>query len=493
MKDLKKRTLQSGIVKLGAQGANFLIRVGSLMILARLLDPKDFGLVGMVTAVTGVFGLFKDAGLSMVTIQRATISKEQVSTLFWMNILVGGLLTGLCMAVAPLLVTFYREPRLFWVTVILGAGFLISAAGVQHFALLQRDMRFKAISAIEIVSQTVSVLVGIGLALYGFEYWALVGSAVVLPAVSTVGVWLVLAWIPGAPTWGEDSRHMVRFGGTTTLNSLIMYVSYNFDKVLLGRFWGPEVLGIYGRASQLISIPSENLNYATGSVLFSALSRLQDDPDRLKKYFLSSYSAMLSLTLPTTIACALFADDIIAVALGPKWKGAVIIFQLLAPTILVLAMTNPTYWLLVSLGRVARSLKIALVLGPLVIVSYVLGLPYGPQGVAFAYSAVLVLWLVPHMAWCIEGTSISWRDILRASGRPFLSALVASVVTFSAEVLYGPSLTPFPRLVLGGGLLLIVYLWMLLFVMGQKEFFIDLIQTLRNRTSIEEKQSVRAC
>lgn len=490
MKDLKQRTLQSGVIKLCAQGANFLIRVGSLMIMARLLEPTDFGLIGMVVAVTGLFGLFKDAGLSMVTIQRETISDEQVSTLFWTNILVGTFLAGLCIAVAPLLVTLYQEPRLFWVTVVIGAGFLLGAAGVQHASLLQREMRFGVLSVIELVSQMVSVLTGIGLALYGFGYWALVVSTVVLPAISTLGVWVVLRWVPGVPRWGSDSGSMMRFGGTTTLNSLIMYLSYNLDKVIIGRYWGAEALGIYGRAYQLISIPSDNLNSATGSVLFSALARLQNDPARLKKYFLSSYSVMLSLTLPTTIACALFAEDLIEVALGPKWKDAVIIFQLFAPTILVLAMTNPTYWLLVSLGRVGRSLKIAFVLGPLVMMSYFLGLPYGPQGVAFGYSTALVLWLVPHMAWCIHDTSISGRDIMNASGRPFLSAAVAGAVTMSAQYLYGPFVTPIVRLLLGGGLLLVVYLVMLMYVMGQKEFYLDLFQSLRSRVPLDEKQTV---
>ena len=108
MKDLKERTLRGGFAKVCAQGANFLLRIGALMVLARLLDPKDFGLVGMVTAVTGVFSLFKDAGLSMATVQRTTITNEQVSTLFWINMLVGAILGLLSLAIAPILVSFYH-------------------------------------------------------------------------------------------------------------------------------------------------------------------------------------------------------------------------------------------------------------------------------------------------------------------------------------------------------------------------------------------------
>ena len=199
---------------------------------------------------------------------------------------------------------------------------------------------------------------------------------------------------------------------------------------------------------------------------------------------------VLALTLPITIACALFANDIILILLGPKWKEAIPIFQLLTPTILVFALINPMWWLLASMGLVGRSLKIALVIAPLVIASYILGLPYGPTGVAFAYSAVMTLWLVPHIAWCIHGTMISLRDLLRVSRRPFLSAIVAAAVAFTAQLFYGQSLSPLPRLLLGGGILLIVYLWMLLYVMGQKAFYLDLLQGLRKRSSIDEKESV---
>jgi PST family polysaccharide transporter len=490
MKDLKERTLRGGFAKVCAQGANFILRMGALMVLARLLDPKDFGLVGMVTAVTGVFSLFKDAGLSMATVQRPTITNEQVSTLFWINMLVGAILGLLSLAIAPILVSFYHEPRLFWVTTALAAGFLFNAAGVQHSALLQRQMYFTALSVIETISLLVSVAVGIGMAICDYGYWALVGMAVISPAVSTVCLWSIATWVPGMPHRGVGIGSMMRFGGTATLNGLVVYIAYNLEKVLLGRFWGAEALGMYGRAYQLINIPTENLNSASGGVAFAALSRLQGDPDRFKNYFLKGYSVVLALTLPITIACALFANDIILIFLGPKWKEAIPIFQLLTPTILVFALINPMWWLLSSTGLLGRSLRIALVIAPLVIAAYVIGLPYGPTGVAFAYSTVMTLWLVPHIAWCIHGTMISSRDILKVSSQPFLSAIVAAAVAFVAQLLYGQSLSPIPRLLLGGGILLLSYLWMLLYVMGQKAFYFDLLRGLTKRPSVREEESV---
>ena len=134
MHDLKGKVLRGGLAKLCGQGANSGLRLGFLVVLARLLEPQDFGLVAMVTGVTAVLDLFTTAGLSSAAIQRSTITDEQISTLFWINLLVGIILGLLCLLLAPLLVTFYHEPRLFWVTVAMGAAFVFSSAGVQQNA-----------------------------------------------------------------------------------------------------------------------------------------------------------------------------------------------------------------------------------------------------------------------------------------------------------------------------------------------------------------------
>src|SRR5258708_26688590 len=124
MKDLKARAIRGGFAKVCSQGANFALRIGSLMVLARLLDPKDFGLVGMVTAFTGVLNIFRDFGLSAASVQRATVTHEQISTLFWINILVGVVLALLLAVMAPVVVTFYHEPHLFGVTLVLATAFI---------------------------------------------------------------------------------------------------------------------------------------------------------------------------------------------------------------------------------------------------------------------------------------------------------------------------------------------------------------------------------
>ena len=490
MEDLKERTIRGALARLCAQAANFFLRLGSLMILARLLGPKDFGLVGMVTAFTGVLTLFRDFGLSSAAIQRTIVTDDQISTLFWINTLVGVLLGLLSVAIAPVIAAFYHEPRLVAVTVVLALGFLFNAAGVQHGALLQRNMRFTALAVINTISLIVSTGIAIGGAKAGYGYWALVAMTITFPLVNTIGYWLTTAWVPGLPRRRAGIRSMMRFGGILTLNGLIIYVASNFEKVLLGRFWGVDAIGIYGRAYQLISIPTENLNSAAGEVAFSALSRLQDDHSRLRSYFLKGYSLVLALTLPATIACALFADDMIFVLLGAKWMAAAPIFRLLAPTILVFAIANPLSWLVCSLGLVGRSLKMGLVIAPLMIASYIIGLPYGPRGVAFAYSAVMMLWLFPVIAWSVHGTAISFKDVLSAVSRPLSSGVVAAGIAFGIRLVYGQFLSPLPRLLLESFILLIAFLGVLLFATGQKSVYLDLLRRLKGPSAAEKEKSL---
>jgi len=490
MKDLKSRTLRGGFAKGGALGANFVLRMTSVMILARLLEPKDFGLLGMVTAFTGVLSLLRDFGLSAAAIQIATLSEEQSSTLFWINVLAGAMLTGAAMISAPIISGFYREPRLLLITMAVAVSFLLNGAGVQHSAILQRQMRFGALAIIDVTALVVSTVVAICAAMAGYGYWSLVVMTICVPFVTTCGLWVCARWIPGRPRKGIGIRSLMRFGGAVTLNSFVVYLASNFDKVLLGRFWGSEALGIYGRAYQLIRIPTDTMNSGVGEVAFAALSRLQDDPGRLKSYFLKGYALVLACTLPLTVACGFFANDLIVVLLGAKWKEAIPIFRWLAPTILAFAIANPLGWLLSALGLVDRGLKIALVIAPLMIASYFIGLPYGPKGVALAYSAVMTLWIIPAILWCVHGTIFSFWDIARVISRPLGSVIPAVALAEGVNIFLGSVLTSLPRLILECAVLFLTYACMLLFVAGEKSLYLELYRGMRGTMPGAKKDMV---
>jgi len=492
MKDLKEKAIRGGLARIMAQGADFTLRLLSLTVLARLLSPNDFGLIGMVTAFTGVLILFRDFGLSAAVIQHGGVTEEQLSNLFWINVLVGAVLALLLAAGAPAMAAFYHEPRLRAVTAVLALSFLFNAVGIQHGAMLQREMRFTAVAVINTISLVTGIGLAIGGALAGYGYWALVAMTVAGPLVASGGFWIATPWIPGRPRRRTGIRSLMRFGGTVTLNGLVVYIASNFEKVLLGRYWGADAIGLYGRAFQLVNIPTANLNTAAGEVAFAGLSRVQDDGERLRRYFLRGYSLVLAMTVPLTLLCALFSEDVIRVFLGPKWGEAAPIFRYLAPTILVFAIANPLSWLLMSLGLIRRLLKMGLVIAPIMIASYVIGLPYGPKGVAFAYSTVMTLWLAPLIAWAVHGTAVSARDIVATAYKPLASGVAAAGLAFGVRAAYGYLLPPLTRLALESGVLLGAFSVLLLFVAGQKSLYLDLFQQLTKRKSVTEEGLVAA-
>lgn len=477
--NIKRMALRGGLAKLVSQGGNFALRLGFMIIAARLLEPEDFGIVAMVTVVTAVLDLLATAGLSSATVQKSTINNEQISTLFWINLLVGVTLSLFCVLIAPLVVAFYHEPRLFWVMAAMGIGFVFNAAGVQQLALLQRQMRYVRLASIEFSCQLASLGLGVCLALTGYGYWALVAAAVALPASLTVSTWTATGWIPGRPRWNAGIRSMLHFGGIVTVNGVISYMTYSFDKFIIGRVFGASTLGYYGVAAQLVNTPTSNLNAALGGVTFSALSRLQNDAARFRSYFLKGYALNVSLTLPITIFAAVFAQDIILVVLGPKWKESAQIFQLLAPTVLFFGLVNPMGWLLWASHRHMRSLQLAIVIAALVVTGCLLGLPYGPEGVAIGFSTVMMLWLIPHIVWCLHGTAITPLDLLRAGLRPLLAALLAVAAAYAVRVAWDPLQAPLARLLLETGVMMGVYAGLMIFVMG-KDFYLDLFRSMRN-------------
>ena len=476
--DLKGRTMRGALVSIAGQGANFVLRIGSMMVLARLLTAEDFGLVAMVIACTGFLDIFRDFGLSMAAVQRTSISQAQHSTLFWINLGIGLLLATLCVVAAPFLVTFYQEPRLFWITVIIGLGFVFNGASAQHRALLQRRMRFTVLTALEVISLIASTGVGVGMAAAGQGYWALVAMNVCPSAVSAAGFWAIARWMPSRPHWGTDMRSLLGYGGIVTLDGVITFITYNADKVLLGRFWGSQALGIYGRAYQLVNTPTSNLNSTIALVVFPALSRLQNDPERLRNYFLKGYGLFLSLVMPITMGCALCADDIVRVFLGSRWEVAAPAVRLLAPTILTFGLLNPLAWLLLSTGRAARSLYIGLMIAPVVILGELVGLRYGPTGIASGLSVATALLVLPVIFWATYQTPVTAGDTLKEILRPLASCLIAAGIVLACSGFIQPLRPPFLRLVVENAVLFGVYFFVLGVVMGQKAVYLPMLRDI---------------
>jgi PST family polysaccharide transporter len=393
--DLEVRAVSSGLITVISQGAQLVLNAASIMALARLLDPRDFGLVAMVMTVMGFLQAFRESGLSRATIQREGITHAQVSNLFWINIAVSGAIGLLLAAVSPLIAWFYREPRLIPLTLVLAATFPLSGLAVQHTALLMRRMRFMALAWVQVTAQAVGVGTGIAMAWWGYGYWALVGMQLATGVVTAVLTYLAVPWRPQGPLRGNGTRPLITFGSNLAAGSFVFSIARGFDALAIGRFWGSDVLGLYSRGTALLRRPMEQVMGAAETVLVPMLSRVQNEPDRYRATFLQFYEASALVSCLLTGVMLALARPITLTVLGPNWESAALIFAGFTVSALCAPLTAVSSWLFVSQGRGKGMLLSTWLVSGLFVLSVAIGLPFGPVGVAFATSAMALLIGVP--------------------------------------------------------------------------------------------------
>ena len=389
--DLKGRSIRGGAVTFVAQVAKFVMQLASTAILARLLMPADFGIVAMVSAITGLLWLLGDMGLASATIQRAEITHEQVSTLFWINIGISLLISAIVALLAPAVAWFYHEPRLTMVTLTLAGTLFLSGLANQHYALLTRQMRFGAMALVQTLPQPVSAAVAIGLAMAGWHYWALVIGAIVGGAGTALVAWIASGWRPAFPSRGSDVSSLLAFGGHVAGFNLLSYLTRNADNVLIGRFLGAGPLGTYAKAYGLLMLPVQQINAPVNGVVLPALSRLQNQPDQYRRYFVRALEGLAFIGMPMSIFSLVGARVLVLAVLGPKWLGAVEVFQLLAPAALVGTINSAPGWIFTSLGKADRQFLWAVISSPIILTGFIIGLKWGAAGVAASFSITFSL------------------------------------------------------------------------------------------------------
>lgn len=436
--DLKGRSVRGGLLTITSQGTQFLIQTVSTVVLARLLTPADFGLVAMVSAVTGVAQGFADLGLSEATIQCEEIGHKQVSALFWINVAIGAILMLATALASPVLARFYREPRLTAIGFVVSLTFLVGGLRVQHDALLKRQMRFGSLTFRDITSSVVGVSVAICMAWKGAGYWAIVALPLGVNFTQMTLSWIMARWIPSLPQRGARVRSLVTFGGNVAGSYVLLNVLRSADQVLIGRYWGAGPLGLYNRAFNLLMVPARQIHIPVSSVIVPVLSRIQREKDRFARYYLSTINLMMWITAPIFGFLLLSAEPVIALVLGDRWREAAPIFRILTICALGQVLHGSSIWVLLSRGESSRLLKLTAVITPLLIGGYVLGLPFGVKGVALAGSVTLLVMLPQILKYSFEGTALSVTAVGKAILCPSSVSGAAIVVGTLTLRLFAP-------------------------------------------------------
>jgi len=406
------------------------IQVIATVVLARLLTPRDFGLMAMVTTFSLLLTNASSNGFIDSVLQRKEITRELASNLFWMNLAIAVALTLLFIAAAPLLARFYSEPTVAIVTVGMSATILLAVVPVMHATLLRRAMRFPALAKNDLISRAVSVLVSITFGVAGWGVWALVMGQVAMALSVAIGVWILCPWVPSPPSRRAQTRSTLKFAGHISVRYSINYFVRNSDNLLVGWRFGANPLGYYKKAYDLFAMSMTQLVSNNANVAVTALSRVREDREQYLRYLLGAIGMLAFIGMGLSGDLTLIGKDVIRVLLGPKWGEAGWIFTFFAPAIGVMMVSGVHGWIHVSLGHADRWLRWGIFEWVVTCSLFLAGLPLGPKGIAIAWSVSFWILTLPAIWYAGKPIGFGAGPVIRAIWRYIAAALVAGAAAY---------------------------------------------------------------
>jgi PST family polysaccharide transporter len=450
-----RKSLHGGVFSMASRGVNIIVQVGSTLVLMRyLLTPEDVGLVAAVSAITGFAPVLIDLGTRDAAVQKARITEEEVSSLFWLTMGIGTVLALLLVVCSPLIASYGRDARLERIAIISAITFVVSAASCQHLALLRRAMMFQRIAIVEVGSNLVGAVGAIALALDGWGYWALVAKPIISSAFTLASVCYFCRWLPGIPRFTEGVKEMLKFGLNVTGFTMADYVGRAADRVALTRKAGFVDLGYYQNAFFVYDNTLGLLAISLHSVAVASLSKLRDNVAELKRYWAKALSTLAFYAMPAFALLAVTGEDFIVFLLGDKWHYTGILVSVLALRGIPHVVERTLGWLHVPAGRSDRWMRWGVIGSIAQVAALFCGLPFGTMGVAAAYAISMYLLFIPAIAYAGQPLGIGAKDVIRTVGPQLVGALSCAGLGFAlrfwvlAEL---PRLARVPLLILACG------------------------------------------
>jgi PST family polysaccharide transporter len=428
--DLKKRSVHGGLLILAAQGAKFVAKFGSAVVVARLLTPADFGMVAMVSPILGFLSTFNDLGFGQAIVQTPNISRDQLSALFWRNLLISFGLAALLSLIAPLAGKLYHEPRTTFLLISMGGLLILTTLGLVPTALLKREMRFGPLAFIDIASLVFGAVMTIVTAAEGFRYWSLVIGQLATSLASVVLAFISARWAPALTTRAENLGFFLRFGANLTLTKVATYFSMTADNMIVGAVAGKVQLGLYDRSYTLTIQPLNQLLSPISQVSVPLLARLQDKPDLYRTSYNHMLRMALTLTMPAMLFCGLMAKPLVPLMLGAKWAMASPMFAWVCFGGLMTPLFSSTGWIFTTQNRTGEQMRTSVATALISIASFAIGVHWGAVGVACVSALSFTFIQVPLMVYVMARKGvITLPEVLRTIA-PFLLAAPLVAIPF---------------------------------------------------------------
>lgn len=449
--DLAHSAARGALFTMGAQVARILLQLLSVVILARLLTPHDYGLLAIALVLVGVGEIFRDFGLTSAAVQAPSLSDGQRDNLFWINSGLGAALAVVVLLVSWPLAWLSDHPELLGIVQALSVVFIINGLATQYRAQLMRALRFTALAVADIVSAAAALAAAVAAALLGAGYWALVLQQLAAAVVLLVLLVWFGRWIPRRYSRRHEIGGLIRFGWHLVASNLITYGASQVDTVLVAAKFGAAPLGVYNRAYQLVMTPLNQVRSPITNVALPIFSRAQEDRDRFNGFVAAGQLALgYSLGVPLLLMCGM-AEPVVAIMLGPQWEAAVPVLRCFAIAGALTTLSFVGYWVYVSRGLSKQLLQYSLVSTAIRVTCIVAGSFFGVVGIAAGFAiAPAIAWPL-SIFWLSRLTELPVRALYEGASRILLVSVCGALVSWAVSAAVLPVAGHW--LALGAGLL----------------------------------------
>lgn len=423
MEGVRKQLSVGAMWTAGGRVVANLLGVVSMLALARLLSPADFGLVALATIVLSIISAITELSLSSALIQHKSPQREHYDTAWTLNMLRAAAIAVLLVGAGYPVAWAYQDDHLIGIFFALGGGALISGLVNPRLVDFRRRLSFHQEIFIDLISRVVGVVVSVAIALSLRSYWALVIGTLASQVVGVIMSYVLIPYLPrlSFAHW----RNLFSFSGWMALSSGLNELNWRADQLALGAILGAGPLGQYTVGDRLASLPVRESTAPIAGLLFPAFARLQDDPERLRHAFLRSQGLLVAAALPVGIGFALVAEPFVSLVLGPTWSSAALVVQVLGAVFAVSAFKMPVTPLAMGLGSTRSLFQLDLVFifirYPLIFAGLFLG---GLAGLLFARCISAAIGILMYVFLAKRLTGVSARDQFLAGWRPIVAALV---------------------------------------------------------------------
>jgi O-antigen/teichoic acid export membrane protein len=425
---LKHRTFSAVRWTTTASVVRTLLQLAQVAVLARLLAPEDYGLMAMVAVVLGFVTMFADLGLNSAYVQRQDVMPEQRSSLFWLNVAMGGGLTLLVLSYSPLIAGFFGDDRLTPLLMLAASTFVITALGQQVRMTAEKSLEFRLVALTEIAAAVLGFAAAIFTAFNDWGVYALISGAIVNAVANTVLAWLFLShgWRPMWRFQWIDIRSFLGFGGALVANRIVSEFNRSIDLLLGASLLGASELGLYSLPRQLVFQIQGMVNPIITRVGFPIIAQVQADIHKVRTIYLKTLNMTAATNAPLYMGIAFFSPEVVYIMLGDKWLAATDLLRLLAIWGFLRSTGNPVGSLLLGMGRADLALKWNSTMLLIVPAVLWLGSHYGTLGLASALLGFSVVMFIP--GWYVLVRPICNASLLEytvATLRPLLIAMLA--------------------------------------------------------------------